>query len=113
MSHPALKWAIHNLAFPLGTALLSGIFSALYMMGELSAGDYASQRNAMRQADREYRHLVGQALEDGKITRWENAELQQQFWQHAHALVIDPQEPGTQAAEREALAKEANVILPD
>ena len=112
-AHPAAKWLLHNLGFPIAAVALTAAGSAVYMAMEIDARSYHFQQNAVRFADAEYRHLVGAALsEDGKITRWENAGLYREYWNHARSLASDMSEPATREAEREALAKAVNVTLP-
>nr|WP_280971452.1 hypothetical protein [Cupriavidus gilardii] len=108
-----MKWILANLGVPISTAAITAVLAGIYMAGEVDADDYAKQRNAVAAADNEYRHLVAEALADGRLTRWENAGLHKIFWNHASALMVDGEPPGTPATERQELARAVNVVLPD
>lgn len=104
-----LEWFVKNAALPTAMVVIASAAAGLYQAGEVKANDYRMLRNSFKKGTPPYRVAVAEAMQSGKVSRWEYTGLLQQYRQENRVLSVETTATNL-AEERVVLAAMARQV---
>lgn len=101
----ALNWFVENALFASGMVVVAAAGASLYQSREVDANSYRVFTQEWDKSGTVLRHDLKAAMDDGKITRWENARLMRELLDEQRILVFPVAESASVQQARTDLAR--------